>query len=124
MEHFLFIPNFNTQKRISKKLQPLRKGLYQIIAKRTDVTYKITDSNQKETVQHRNNLLPYYPKEYALRELTQLCSSTGLKVIQNHPHTEKEIDEQHNIYHEKQNTKPSTTQNNTKKPDQKIPQKE
>ena len=64
---FVLIPNFNTQKRISKKLQPLRKGPYQIIAKPTDVTYKITDSNQKEIVQHRNNLLPYYPKEYALR---------------------------------------------------------
>ena len=43
-------PNFNTQKGISKKLQPLRKGPYQIIAKPTDVTYKITDSNKKENV--------------------------------------------------------------------------
>ena len=68
--------------------------------------------------------MPYYPKEYALRELTQLYSFTGLNVIQNHPHTEKEIDEQHNIHHEQQNTKPITTQNNTKKSDQKISQKE
>ena len=83
---FVLIPNFNTQKGISKKLQPLRKGPYQIIAKPTDVTYKITDSNKKEIVQHRNNLLPYYPKEYALRELTQLYSFTGLKIIQNEPH--------------------------------------
>ena len=112
---FVLIPNFNTQKAISKNLQPLRKGLYQIIAKPTDVTYKITDSNQKEIVQHRNNLLPYYPKEYALRELTQLYSFTGLKVIQNHPHTEKEINEQKDIHHGKQNTKPTTAQNNTKK---------
>ena len=43
---FVLIPNFNTQKGISKKLQPLRKGPYQIIAKPTDVTYKITDSDQ------------------------------------------------------------------------------
>ena len=121
---FVLIPNFNTQKGISKKLQPLRKGPYQIIAKPTDVTYKINDSNQKEIVQHRKNLLPYYPKEYALRELTQLYYFTGLKVIQNHPHTEKEIDEQHNIHHEKQNTKPTTIENNTKKPDQNIHQKE
>ena len=120
---FVLIPNFNTQKGIPKKLQPLRKGPYQIVAKPTDVTYKLTDSNQKEIVQHRN-LLPYYPKEYALRELTQLYSFTGLKVVQNHPHTEKEIDEQHNIHHEKQNTKPTTIQNKTKTPDQKIPQKE
>ena len=64
---FVLIPNFNTQKGISKKLQPLRKGPYQIIAKPTEVTYKLTDSTKKEIVQ-RNNLLPYYPKEYALRE--------------------------------------------------------
>ena len=32
---FVLIPNFNTQKVISKKLQPLRKGPYQIIAKPT-----------------------------------------------------------------------------------------
>ena len=68
--------------------------------------------------------MPYYPKEYTLRELTQLYSFTGLKVIQNHSHTEKEINEQHNVHHEKQNPKQTTAQNNTKTPDQKIPQKE
>ena len=122
---FVLIPNFNNQKGISKKkLQPLRKGPYQVIAKPTDVTYKITDSDQKEIVQHRNNLLPYYPKEYALRELTQLYSFTGLKVIQNHPHTENEVKEQNDIHLEKQNKKSTTTKNNTKKLDQNIPQKE
>ena len=80
---FVLIPNFTTQKGISKKLQPLRKGPYQINAKPTEVTYKLTDPTKKEIVQHRNNLLPYYPKEYALRKLTQLYSFTGLKIIQN-----------------------------------------
>ena len=47
------------------------------------MTYKLTHLNKKEIVQHRNNLLPYYQKEYALRELDQLYSFTGLKVIQN-----------------------------------------
>ena len=56
---FVLIPNFITQKGVSKKLQPLRKGPYQIIAKPTEVTYKLTDSTKKEIVQHRNNLLPY-----------------------------------------------------------------
>ena len=121
---FVLIPNFNTQKGIYKKLHPLRKGSYQKIAKPTDVTYKITDSDQKEIVQHRNNLFPYYPKEYALHKLTQLYSFTGLKVIQNHSHTENEINEQNDIHLEKQNKKPTTTQNNTKKLDKKIPQKE
>ena len=80
---YVLIPNFTTQKGFSKKLQPLRKGPYQIFDKHTDVTYKLTDLNKKEIVQHRNNLLPYYTKEYALRELTQLYSFIGLKVIQN-----------------------------------------
>ena len=120
----VLITNFNTQKGISEKLQPLRKGPYQIIAKPTDVTYKLTDPTKKEIVQHRNNLLPYYPKEYALRELTQLYSFTGLKVIQNHPHTEKEIDEQHNVHHENQNQTQIKAKNNHKIPDPKIPQKE
>ena len=44
---FVLIPNFNTQKGISKKLQPLRKGPYQIIDKPTEVTNKLTDSNKK-----------------------------------------------------------------------------
>ena len=112
---FVLIPNFNTQKGISKKLQPLRKGPYQIIAKPTDVTYKITDSDKKEIVQHRNNLLPYYPKEYALRELTQLYSFTGLKVIQNDPHTDNITKEQNDIHLGNQNTKSNTTKKQYKK---------
>ena len=80
---FVLIPNFTTQKGISKKLQPLRKGPYQVIDKHTEVTYKLTDSSKKEIIQHRNNLLPYYPKDYALRELTQLYSFTGLHIVQN-----------------------------------------
>ena len=79
---FVLIPNFTRQKVISKKLQPLRKEPYQIIDKPTDVTYKIIDSNKKEIVQHRNNLIRYYPKEYALRELTQLYSFTVLKIVE------------------------------------------
>ena len=119
----VLIPYFNTQKGISKNLQPLRKRPYQINAKPTDVTYKLTDSIKKEIVQHRNNLLLYYQKEYALRELTQLYSFTGLKVIQNHTHTEQETNVQDNFHH-KQNQNQNTTQNNTKTPDTKLPQKE
>ena len=96
---FVLIPNFITQKGISKKLQPLRKGPYQIIAKPTEVTYKLTDSTKKEIVQHRNNLLPYYPKEYALRKLTQLYSFTGLKLIQNNTYTEQETNVHDEIHH-------------------------
>ena len=52
-----------TKKRISKKLQPLRKGQYQMIDKPTNVI----DLSKKEIVQHRDNLLPYYPKEFSSR---------------------------------------------------------
>ena len=45
---FVLIPNFITQEGISKKLQPLRKGPYQIIAKPAEVTYKLTDSTKKK----------------------------------------------------------------------------
>ena len=68
--------------------------------------------------------MPYYPKEYALRELTQLYCFTDLKVIQNHPHTEKEIDKQNNVHHENQNQKQTKAKNNQKISDPKIPQKE
>ena len=80
---FFLFPNFTTQKGISKKLQLLQKRPYQITDTPTDVTYKLAGFSKKEIVQHRNSLLPYYPKEYALRKLAQLYSFTGLKVIQN-----------------------------------------
>ena len=95
---FVLIQNFTTQKGISKKLQPLRKGPYQIIDKPTDVTYKLTHSSEKKIVQHLNNFLTYYPKEKALRELTQLFSFTGLKIVRNNPKIEqnKNIDKNKN----------------------------
>ena len=120
---FVLIPNFNTQKGTSKKLQPLQKRPYQFIAKPTEVTYKLTDSTKNEIVQHRNKLLPYYPKEYPLRELTQLYSFTGLKVIQNNTYTEQETIVPDNIHH-KQNQKQNTTHKNIKTPDPKISQEE
>ena len=58
----VLISNFVMQNGVSKKLEPIQKGRFQIIDKPTDVTYKLIDSNKKEIVQHRNNLLPYYPK--------------------------------------------------------------
>ena len=120
---FVLIPNFHTQKGISKKLQPLRKGPYQIIAKPTEVIYKLTDSTKKENVQHRNNLLPYYPKEYALRKLTQLYSFTGLKVIQNYTHIEQETNVNDDNHHQRAQ-KQNTIHKNTKTPDPNKSEKE
>ena len=115
---FVLIPNFQTQKGISKKLQPLRKGPYQIIDKPTEVTYKLIDTAKKEVVQHRNNLLPYYPKEYALRELTQLYSFTGLKVIQNNTQEETKLNENHKNKHTQiQKQKRNQEKANTQKTD-------
>ena len=120
---FVLIPSFNTQKGISKKLQPLQKGPFEINAKPTEVTYKLTDSTKKEIVQHRNNLLPYYRKENALRELTQINCFTGLKVIQNNIYTEQETIVHDEIHH-KQNQKQNTYHKNMKTPDPKTSQKE
>ena len=55
---FVLIPNFVIQKGISKNLQPIRKGPFQIIDKPTDVTYKLIDSNKNEIAQNRNNVFP------------------------------------------------------------------
>ena len=83
MGTFVLIPNFTTQKGISKKNTTTRKGAYKKIEKPTDVSYKLIDTNKKEIIRHRNNLLLYYPKDYAVRELTQLYFFTGLKIVQN-----------------------------------------
>ena len=80
MGTYVLVPNFTT-KGISKKLQPFRKGPYHITDTPTDVTYKLTDLNKKEIGQHRNKILPYYSKMYALPELTQLYSFTRIKII-------------------------------------------
>ena len=90
---------FKHKKESLKKLQPLRKGPYQIIDKPTEVTYKLIDTTKKEIVQHRNNLLPYHPKEYALRKPTQLHSFTGLKVIQNNTQIEPLLNETNKNQH-------------------------
>ena len=112
---FVLIPKIISQKGISEKSQPIRNGPYQIIDKPTDVTYKLTDSNKKEIIQHRNNLLPYYPKEYALRELTQLYSFTGLKIVQNNSDIEQNQNTDKNIKPEtnptKRNSSPNISQN-------------
>ena len=79
---------------------------------------------KKKSFNTENNLLPFYPKEYALRELTQLYSFTGLKVIQNNPHTDNITKEQNDIHLGNQNTKSNTTKNNTKNLDQNTSQKE
>ena len=55
---FVLIPNFNTHKGICKKLQPLRKGPYQIIDKPTEVTHKLTDPSKKISF---NAATTYYP---------------------------------------------------------------
>ena len=103
----VLIPNFQTQKGISKKLQPLRKGPYKIISKPTEVTFKLIDSTKKEISQHRNNLLPYYPKKYALRELIQLYSFTGLKFVENNTQIEQETSESNDNL-DRQNQKENT----------------
>ena len=91
------------------------------------------DKNKKEIIQHRNNLLPYYPKRYALRELTELFSFTGLKIVQNISETElnhhtdeqttSKTDQQKEIVHQtspKQKTQKSQKERKNRKMPEKI----
>ena len=56
---FVLIPNFTTQKGISKKFTTTpKKRPYQIIDKPTDVTYKLTDLKKKKLFSIEIN---YYP---------------------------------------------------------------
>ena len=59
---FVLLPNFQTQKGISKKLQPLRKGPYQIIAKTTEVTYKLIDTTKKKKLFNTETILTLLSK--------------------------------------------------------------
>ena len=121
----VLIPNFNTQKGVYKKLQPLRKGPYQIIDKPSEVTYKPTVLNKKEIVQHRNNLLPYYPKEYALRELTHIY--IFFHMFTHHSKNNPQIEQNQNV-NTTINTKTIQQQNvdpqRSNTPETKIPQTE
>ena len=104
---FVLILKLQFQKEISKKLQSFQKGPHQVISKPTEVTYKLTDSTKKEFVQHRNNFLPYCPKEYALHKLTQLYSFIGLKIVKNNTQIEQETkvsNDNHHIQSQKENT--------------------
>ena len=62
---YVLIPNFITQKGISKKNTSNPKSTISNHRQPTDVKYKLIDKKKKEIVQHRNNILPYYPKEHA-----------------------------------------------------------
>ena len=63
---FVLIPNFTTQKGIYKKLQPLRKVLYQIIDNSTEVTYKLTDSSKKKSYNIVTNFYLIIPRNTLL----------------------------------------------------------
>ena len=58
-----------------------------------------------------------------MRELTQIYTFTGLKIIHNNKYTEQESNVHDDIHH-KQNQKQNTTHKNLKTPDPKISQKE
>ena len=77
----------------------------------------------KKNVQLRNNLLSYYPKEYALLELTPINSFTDLKIVKSN----SDIEQNQNTY---KNKNPKSTQQKDSvqqtsiKPEPKTPQKE
>ena len=59
---FVLKRNF-THVHFSDKLKPLRIGPYKIIDRLSDVTYELHAQDGSTIHVHRNNLIPYYPKE-------------------------------------------------------------
>ena len=60
---FVLVTNQQQVHGISKKLLPLKTGPYLIIDKPTETTYILKDNNKEQITIHRNNIVPYYPKE-------------------------------------------------------------
>ena len=82
---FVFIPKFNTQKGISKKLQPPRKRPYQIIAKPTDVTYKLTDSTKKRNCSISKQPIGLLPKRIRTTRINSIIFFHRLKTYSKSP---------------------------------------
>ena len=59
---FVLKRNF-THVHFSDKLKPLRIGPYKIIDRLSDVTHELLAQDGSTVHVHRNNLIPYYPKE-------------------------------------------------------------
>ena len=65
--HCVLLKNHKIQVGLSKKLQLQKTGPYEIIEMPTDVTYKIKNQETgEELTSHRNNLLPFCPKNLVL----------------------------------------------------------
>ena len=61
---FVLVENKQFLKGISKKLQPIRQGIWKVIKAVNATTYYIQHTKTKEVLmRHRNLLLPYIPKE-------------------------------------------------------------
>ena len=68
--NFALLKNHKIQIGLSKKLQLQKTGPYEIIESPTDVTYKIKHyETGEEVTSHRNNLVPFFPKEFSLAPL-------------------------------------------------------
>ena len=59
---FVLKRNF-THVHFSDKLKPLRIGPYKVIDRLSDITYELLSQDGSTVHVHRNNLIPYYPKE-------------------------------------------------------------
>ena len=58
----------------SDKLKPLRIGPFKIIKKIFDIAYEIVNQDGYTSHIHRNNLVPYYPKEPIIFPFIQQCN--------------------------------------------------
>ena len=64
---FVLLTNQQQIGAVSKTLLPLKTGPYIIIDKPTETTYILRDENEEHITIHRNQVVPYYPKERQLK---------------------------------------------------------
>ena len=65
----------------SDKLKPLRIGPFKIINKISDITYEIVNQDGYTSHNHRNPLVPYYPKNQSFSLLYNIINLIQIKIM-------------------------------------------
>ena len=68
-DSLVLLTNFKINLGTSEKLNPIKVGLYKIVALVYQVTYRLRDIHNVQRDVHRNHLIPYYPKSIFLPPL-------------------------------------------------------
>ena len=122
---FVLIPNFTTQKIVSKKLQPLRKGPYQTIDKPTDVTYNTNLLTQVKEKLFSIEKITYYPiiQKNMRSVINSVIFFYSFKIVQNNSENEQNQNTNEQIF-SKSNQQKKLVRQTSPEPKTKTSQKE